>query len=84
MASVRTAISLDELLLEEADALMREIKVSRSRLLAIALEELLRREQDRELLRRINEAYMDYPDPSEVAQRQGMRRLQRQLAEGEE
>lgn len=83
MASVKTAISLDESLLEEADALARKMKVSRSRLLALALEELLRREQDRELLRRINEAYEDYPDPSELEQQRGMRRLQREIGEGE-
>lgn len=83
MASIKTAISIQESLFEEADALARKMKVSRSRLLALALEEYLRRERDRELIRRIDEAYEDYPDSSELEQQRGMRRLQREVVEGE-
>ncbi len=83
MASIKTAISIQESLFEEADALARKMKVSLSRLLAMALEEYLRRERDRELIRGINEAYEDYPDPSELEQQRAMRRLQREVVEGE-
>ena len=83
MASIKTAISLQESLFEEADALAHRMKISRSRLLALALEEFLRRERDRELIGRINEAYEDYPDSSELKQRRAMRRLQREVVEDE-
>ena len=83
MTSIKTAVSIQESLFEEADALARRMKVSRSRLFAVALEEYLRRERDRELIRRISEAYEDYPDSSELNQRRAMRRLQREVVEGE-
>ena len=83
MASIKTAISIQESLFEEADALARKMKVSRSRLLALALEEYLRRERDRELIRRIDEAYEDYPDSGEMEQQRGMKKLQREVVEGE-
>lgn len=59
MATVKTAISLQESLFEQAEALASEMKVSRSRLIAIALEEFIRRHQNRLLLEKINAAYED-------------------------
>lgn len=43
MASVKTAISLQKPLFDEAKALARKMKIPRSRLLAIALREYLQR-----------------------------------------
>ncbi|NEN89049.1 MULTISPECIES: hypothetical protein [unclassified Okeania] len=59
MATVKTAISLQEYLFEQAEALAAEMKISRSRLIAIALEEFIRRHQNRLLLEKINAAYED-------------------------
>ena len=64
MATVKTAISLQESLFEQAELLAAEMKISRSRLIAIALEEFIRRHQNRLLLEKINAAYGDISDVS--------------------
>ena len=40
MASIKTAISLQQSLFEQVDTLARELQVSRSRLFALAIEEV--------------------------------------------
>lgn len=65
MSNVKSAISLPESLFEEAEAIAEELKVSRSRLMALALEEFIRRHQNRQLLAKINAAYDDSPDEEE-------------------
>ena len=39
------------------------MKVSRSRLFALALEDYIRRQQNREFVASLNAAYTDQPDP---------------------
>ncbi|NEP44555.1 MAG: hypothetical protein F6K35_37220 [Okeania sp. SIO2H7] len=65
MATVKTAISLQESLFEQAEALAAEMNVSRSRLIAIALEEFIRRHHNRQLLEKINAAYAEIPPSAE-------------------
>jgi len=83
MASVKVAISLDKPLFEQAELLARELKVTRSRLFTIALDDLIRRHQGQLLLERINAAYGDTPPPAEQALQRKMRRQHRQVVEGE-
>ena len=83
MSSVRTAISLDRSLLEEADALAEELHLSRSRLFVLALEDFIRRHQHRQLRTRLNEAYEGEPDPAETMQLRGMRPHHQEVVEGE-
>ena len=83
MARIKTAVSLREDLFEQVEALANEMKISRSRLFALALEEFLRRHQNQQLLEQINAAYDEAPDPSEQALRRRMRRQHRQIVEGE-
>ena len=83
MANVKTAISLQKSLFEQVEALAREMKVSRSRLFVLALEEFVRRYQNQQLLERINQAYQDVPDTTEPSRLRSMRRLHRQVVEGE-
>jgi metal-responsive CopG/Arc/MetJ family transcriptional regulator len=83
MANIKTAISLQKSLFEQVEALAREMKVSRSRIFALALEEFIRRYQNQQLLDRINQAYQDTPDPTEQQRLRSMRRQQRRLVEGE-
>jgi metal-responsive CopG/Arc/MetJ family transcriptional regulator len=83
MANVKTAISLRKSLFEQADALARKMKIPRSRLFALALADYLARQENRELLERINAAYSDAPDPSEQTLLRKARRLHRRLVEGE-
>jgi predicted transcriptional regulator len=83
MAQVKTAVSLDKSLYEQINTLAHKMKVSRSRLLAMALEDFLRHRENEQLLQEINRAYQDEPDPARQTLRQGMRRLHRKIVEGE-
>lgn len=83
MANVKTAISLPESLFEQAEAVAGEMKVSRSRLMALALEEFIRHHQNRQLLEKINTAYEDPPDKEEQALHRHLRRQHRQIAQTE-
>jgi metal-responsive CopG/Arc/MetJ family transcriptional regulator len=64
MATVKTAVSLEEPLLKQADKLAREMNVSRSRLFALAVEEFIERQQNQALLAALNTAYGE-PDEAE-------------------
>jgi metal-responsive CopG/Arc/MetJ family transcriptional regulator len=66
MENIKTAVSIRKPLFEQAEDLAHRMKVSRSRLFALALEDYIRRQQDRELLASINAAYADGPTPTEV------------------
>lgn len=67
MPNVKTAISLPESLFEQAETVAGEMNVSRSRLMALALEEFICRHQNRQLLEKINAAYEELPDEQEQA-----------------
>lgn len=82
MANIKTAISLQESLFEQVEALAHEMNVSRSRLFVLALEEYLRRHQSLQLLERINQAYRDAPDATEQERLRKTRRQQRKIVEG--
>lgn len=83
MSYVKTAISLQEALLQKIDALARELDISRSRLFALAAEEFLQRYQNQKLLEAINAAYDDLPDPEEETLHQQRRFRHRQLINGQ-
>ena len=70
MSSVKTAISLDAPLLKQIDAVATELRVPRSRLLALAAREFLRRHQNAKLLAELNRAHADGPTAEEVEMRQ--------------
>ncbi len=79
MESIKTAISIRKELFEQARAAAREMKVSRSRLFALALEQYLDHQKNRELLDRINLAYADEPDRQEQALRSKSRHSHRRM-----
>lgn len=84
MATVKTAISLDERLFQEASAVARELHLPRSRLFVLALTEYLQRRQRQRLLDQINAVYGDGPDDE---QRELLRHLapeQRRIMESAE
>jgi metal-responsive CopG/Arc/MetJ family transcriptional regulator len=83
MGNVKTAISIQEPLFKKAEALARELNISRSRLFVLAVEEYIRRHQNQELLERINSAYEDEPDPAEIRRLRSMRRSHRRIVDGE-
>jgi metal-responsive CopG/Arc/MetJ family transcriptional regulator len=81
MTHVKTAISLPKPLFDEVASLAKELKIPRSRLFALALEEYIRRHHNHRLLDQINVAYDDEPDADERACLQIMRRRHRQIVE---
>lgn len=83
MESVKTAISIDKSLFAQANALARKMKVSRSRLFVIALEDFIREQENRELLEKINAVFADEPDESEKTLRRKVRKSHRRLIEGQ-
>jgi metal-responsive CopG/Arc/MetJ family transcriptional regulator len=83
METIKTAISIDKSLFAQANSLARKLKVSRSRLFVIALEDFIREQENRELLEKINAAYEDEPDQTEIRMRRKARKSHRKLVEGQ-
>lgn len=83
MANIKTAVSIEKSLFEQAESIAREMKVSRSSLFALALQDFIRHHQNEELLRRINEAYEEVPDSDEQERIRKMRGRQRKVVEGQ-
>ena len=83
MLAIKTAISLEKTLFDQAETAARAMKVSRSRLFAIALQDFFERQKSKELLAQINAAWDDEPDTSEKTLRQKSNRQHRRLVEGE-
>jgi hypothetical protein len=83
MENVKTAVSIKKSLFDQAESLARKMRVPRSRLYAIALEDYIRRQENRKLLSQINAACAEEPDPVEEALRRRHRRQHRRLVEGE-
>ena len=76
MANVKTTVSLQKSLFEQVEALAREMKVSRSRVFVLALENFIRDYQDRQLYEKINKACEEAP-PDE-AEHEHLRQIRRQ------
>ena len=83
MANVKTAVSLQKSLFEQAEALADELNISRSRLFALALEDFIHRSHNQQLLQKLNAAYEDVADAKEQTLRRRMRRQHRRMVEGE-
>ncbi|MCC6501255.1 MAG: hypothetical protein IT313_13400 [Anaerolineales bacterium] len=74
MTIVKTAISIQKSLFQRAEEIAKEMKISRSRLFVLAVEDFIRRYQNQILLEEINQAYSEAPDEKE---RDELRRMQR-------
>ena len=83
MPNVKTAISLDEALFEQADALAREMGIPRSQVFALALEDYLRRRENQQLLDEINATLGDDLQTEELERAHRMRRVQRTILDAE-
>ena len=64
-SNVKTAISIDNRLLQEADETARLMGLSRSRLFALAIGEFLKRQRREQMLLRLNEVYANGAEPVE-------------------
>jgi len=81
--TIKTAISIDKSLFEQAETLAQQLRVSRSWLFALAVESYIKRHQSQALLNEINSSYTDQPDPSEQKRLSRMRRSHQKIVEGE-
>jgi hypothetical protein len=59
---MKTAISLPDKLFQKAEAAAKDIGVSRSKLIQIALEEFLRRRRDEAVTAALNRSLAEHPD----------------------
>jgi metal-responsive CopG/Arc/MetJ family transcriptional regulator len=64
---VKTAISVDGQLLGDADRIARAMGLSRSRLIALALEAYIRQRRQEETTEQLNRVYAGPPDAAERA-----------------
>ena len=84
--TVKTAISLDDRLLERVDKIAREMEQSRSGLIAIALRDFLQQYDNQRMLELVNEVYSEPLSDEEVKQDQALRAFRkaqhRRLVEG--
>ncbi len=63
---MKTAISVEDELLHEADRTAKQMGLRRSRLFSIALEDYLRHRRQAEMSERLNQVYADEPrDPGD-------------------
>lgn len=83
MQSIKTAISIRKPLFDQAEQLARKMKVSRSRLFMLALEDYIQRQHNRDLLAQINAAYEGEADLAEQKLRRKMKPSHRRIVEGE-
>lgn len=83
MSNIKTAVSLQNRLFDQAEEVAKEMNVSRSKFFALALEDYIERYRNRQLLERINCAYADGPDAEEVELLARMQRKERQLLQDE-
>lgn len=81
MAAIKTAVSLDERLLERIDRAAEELRLPRSRLLARAAEEFLVEYENQKLLEQLDRAYSDPPTAEEEELRRRHRRGHRRAVE---
>ena len=83
MQAIKTAISIEKNLFDQAEEMARTMKVTRSRLFVIALQDFLEHQKNKELLTQINLAHADEPDAAEKTLRSKARQHHRRLVEGE-
>ena len=83
MQNIKTAISIDKSLFTQANALARSMKISRSRLFVVALEDYMRQQENRKLLEEVNAVYADEPSDEEKELLRRMRKSYRRLVEGQ-
>ena len=83
MTTIKTAISIQKSIYEQAIILANKLNISRSRLFVIAVEDYIERYQNQALLEEINQAYADEPDQAETSRIAKMRKEHRNIVKGE-
>ena len=81
MATIKTAISIEEPLFEEVEALAEDMKVSRSHLFSLAARDFLQHRKNQKLRDAINAAYSDLLDRKEENLKDQMRAKYREIVD---
>jgi metal-responsive CopG/Arc/MetJ family transcriptional regulator len=71
---MKTAISINDELLNETDRVARELRVMRSRLVSIALQSWLRERRQDEMIEQLNRVYSEKPAPGDARTLKNMKR----------
>ena len=79
MTNIKTAISLPDSLFAQVELVAQELQLSRSRFFTLAVEDFLRRYENRKLLEAFNAAYADGLDEEESDALDQMNKLRQQL-----
>ena len=64
-STMKTAISIDDELLQQVDETARRMGLSRSRVFALAIDDFLGRQRREQMLRQLNEVYAAGLEPAE-------------------
>lgn len=83
MQAIKTAISIEKNLFDQAENIAKSLKISRSKLFVIALQDFIEHQKNKEMLAQINAAYSDEPDTAEQTLYRKSRRQHRRIVEGE-
>jgi metal-responsive CopG/Arc/MetJ family transcriptional regulator len=84
MPNRKIAVSIGQPLFERADQLAEQMRVSRSRLYALALEMFIQKQESQQMLEQLNRVCGENPPTDEEKQLlEAMQQRQRDLVEGE-
>ena len=79
--TVKTAISMQEELFEQVNKLAEELRISRSKLFVIAVQDFIKKNENHDFLAQINKAFADYPDSNELQVQSSMKKKQAKTLE---
>ena len=82
-SSVKTAISLRQPLFDVVNDLASEMKISRSKVFVLAVEDFIKKNENKKILSKINESFNDNPNDEEIENNKLMKSKQRKILEGE-
>ena len=66
MGSVKTAISIEKPIFDQMDILAKDLKISRSRVFALAAEEFIQRHKNMQIFEALNKAHSDLSEPENI------------------
>ena len=81
--TIKTAISIQKSLFEQAESLAQELNVSRSQLFGLAIETFVKNHQNQMLLQEINKAYSEEQDTNDKVRLSKMRKHHRKIVRSE-
>ena len=81
--TIKTAISIQKALFDQAESLAQQLNMSRSHLFGLAIETFIKTHENQILLDEINQAYTDQPDVNETIRLSKMQKSHRNLVENE-